>query len=1042
MVVSDLSIQRPVMAFVLSAVLIVLGVIGFQRLPVRELPKIDYPIISVFTTYPGASPEVVDNEITERIERVVTAISDIRTIRSRSSEGTSFVNIEFNVDRDLESAANDVRDRISRIAPFLPETVDPPQVTKNDSDSQPIMFLMLRSDKMDRLEITDFARRYVLDAVNTVPGVSGASMMGARIYAMRIWLDRVAMAARGVTVQDVEDALRRANTELPAGRIESASREFTVRTDTRLATAEEFGRIVLRRTGENVIRFSDIARVEVGAADERSAFRYNGEDRTSVSIGVIRQSTANTVDVANGIRKLLEEMQPTLPDGMELSVTVDDSVFIRQSIKEVFLAIGIAVTLVMGVIWLFLGTLRATAIPVVAIPVSLVAAMAVLAAMGFSLNVLTLLAFVLAVGLVVDDAIIVVENAMRRIEEGEPPLLASFLGARQIGFAVIATTLVLSAVILPLSALEGTQGKLLREFAVALIAALVFSCLVALTLSPMLCSKILASREQHGRLFTTCQNAFTRVAELYARLLDRVLQARSLVLGVLAAIVILSVGIFLIRPQELAPYEDRGVFIANLQGPEGSTLEYMTNELKQFENVIRPYRTADGPVLLMGANINAGFGPPGVHRGGAVVRLKPWDERSMTAQEVAAQIRPKVAAMPGSRVTISFPNPMAGGGGANQIQFVIGGNTFEELVEWREALLERLGHIPGIVNWQSNYEENKPQLRVRVDRERAADLGVNAADIGRTLETMMGGRQVTRYLDRGEEYDVMLRASDAERTNPRDLSNIYIRGTGSQRLIPLENLIKVSETAGATELSRYNRLRAITITGVLDEHTSMGEAITQVRAAVRDALPAAAHLNFEGAARQQLEATQSIAFAFGMALLAAFLVLSAQFENFRLPAIILLAAPPAIFGGMVAIQLTGMSVNIYTEIGLIMLIGMVAKNAILMVEFANQLRDEGRSVNQAIREAAQLRFRPIVMTSIATVFGALPLALASGAGAEARRAIGWVIVGGLTIGTGLALFITPVLYQYLATGVQPVGAVRQRLKSLMARRGVKEAPAE
>jgi multidrug efflux pump len=643
---------------------------------------------------------------------------------------------------------------------------------------------------------------------------------------------------------------------------------------------------------------------------------------------------------------------------------------------------------------------------------------------------------------VVDDAIIVVENASRRIEEGEPPLLAAFLGARQIGFAVIATTLVLSAVILPLAALQGTQGRLLREFAVALIAALVFSCLVALTLSPMLCSKILVDKEKHGRIFTACQGAFEKVAEKYAALLARVLAYRGLVVAGLAGIVVLSVGIFLVRPQELAPPEDRGVFITSLNGPEGATLDYMTRELKTFESILQPYRGADGPVMLMGSNINAGFGPAGVNRGNAVVRLKPWNQRSMSAQELAAEVRPKLMAIPGSRVTISFPNPMAGGGGANQIQLVIGGNTFEELTEWRDAVLERLAQVPGISGWQSNYEENKPQLRVKVDRERAADLGIDAAEIGNTLETMMGGRQVTRYIDRGEEYDVMLQASDADRTNPRDLSNIYIRGSGSHQLVPLENLIKVSETAGATQLSRYNRLRAITLTGVLDEKMPMGEAIKQVSAVVHNTLPPQAHLNFEGAARQQIESTQSIAVAFGMALLAAFLVLSAQFENFRLPGIILLAAPPAIFGGMVAILLTGMSVNIYTEIGLIMLIGMVAKNAILMVEFANQLRDEGRTVDQAIREAAQLRFRPIVMTSIATVFGALPLALATGAGAEARAAIGWVIVGGLTIGTSLALFITPVLYSLFAIGVQPVGAVRQRLKGLQAQRGAKEAPAE
>lgn len=1031
MVISDISIQRPVLAFVISAMLVVFGVLGYEKLPVRELPKIDYPIVSISTSYPGASAEVVDNEITERIEGVINGIEGVKTIRSRSREGSSSVSVEFEIDRDIDAASNDVRDRVGRISDSLPEEAELPEISKVDADSNPIMWITLSSDRMNQLELTDFVRRYYLDALGTVPGVASVRIGGRRDFAMRVWLDRNAMAARRVTVQDVEAAIRRENAELPAGRIESSQREFTVRTDTRLNRPEQFSSILVRQDGANWIRMGDVARVEVAARDDRGDFRVNGG--TAIGLGIIRQSTANTMEVSEGVRKLLGEFRQNLSPGMKLEVRQDDATFVSQSVYEVFHAIAVAIGLVVLVVWVFLRTFRATLIPVIAIPVSLVAAFGVMAMLGFSINVLTLLAFVLAVGLVVDDAIIVVENISRRIEEGEPPLLAAYRGARQIGFAVIATTAVLIAVIAPLSMLPGDQGRLFREFAIALMASIAFSCIVALTLSPMLSSKLLRGHQEARGLFRLSEAFLDMLTRGYTALLRQALSARMLVMALMAGALVLTAVLGRTLPSELAPVEDRGVARISITGPEGASMDYTMQEVARVEGLLQPYLQS-GEVDSVLTIVNPGFGgSSGVNRAMVVMRTPPWAERvsDRTVPEMVNELRPKLSAMPGSRIVPILPSGLGGGASANQLQVVIGGNTFEELADWRDALIARLQQYPGLTGFSADYDETKPQLYVTVDRNRAADLGVPVTTIGTTLETMLGEKLVTRYLDRGEEYDVVLRAEAQDRANPRDLSNIFVRsttGTTTGQLIPLANLIQVRDVAGATELNRYNRLRSITITANLTEGAVMGDAIREVRAAAAEVLPAEARINFEGAARLQLEASSAIWFAFGMAMLVAFLVLAAQFENFRLPAMILGSVLPAGLGGILAISLTGMSLNTYTQIGLIMLIGLIAKNAIMIVEFANQLREEGHELLDAVVEASRLRLRPILMTSIATVFGALPLALAYGAGAESRMAIGWVIVGGVTVGTALSLFITPVLYSMFAKGVQPIGIIRRKIE--------------
>ncbi len=1031
MVISDISIQRPVLAFVISAMLVVFGVLGYEKLPVRELPKIDYPIVSISTSYPGASAEVVDNEITERIEGVINGIEGVKTIRSRSREGSSSVSVEFEIDRDIDAASNDVRDRVGRISDSLPEEAELPEISKVDADGNPIMWITLSSDRMNQLELTDFVRRYYLDSLGTVPGVASVRIGGRRDFAMRVWLDRNAMAARQVTVQDLEAAIRRENAELPAGRIESSQREFTVRTDTRLNRPEQFAAILVRQDGANWIRLGDVARVEVAARDDRGDFRVNGG--SAIGMGIVRQSTANTMEVSEGVRKLLTEFRSNLSPGMKLEIRQDDATFVGQSIYEVFHAIAVAVGLVVLVVWVFLRTLRATLIPVLAIPVSLVAAFGVMAALGFSINVLTLLAFVLAVGLVVDDAIIVVENISRRIEEGEPPLLAAYRGARQIGFAVIATTAVLLAVIAPLSMLPGDQGRLFREFAIALMAAIAFSCIVALTLSPMLSSKLLGGHQEPRGLFRWTEAFLSAVTRGYTALLRQTLAARTLVLALMVGVLVVTGLLAMTLPSELAPLEDRGVARISIAGPEGASMDYTMQEVARVEALLQPYLKS-GEIDSILTNLNPGWGGnSGVNRAMVVIRTPPWNDRvsTLTVPEMVNRLRPQLAGIPGSRIVPILPSGLGGGASANQLQVVIGGNTFEELAEWRDALIERLREYPGLNGFSADYDETKPQLYVTVDRNRAADLGVPVTTIGGTLETMLGEKLVTRYLDRGEEYDVVLRAEAQDRANPRDLSNIFVRsttGTTTGALIPLANLIQVRDVAGPTELNRYNRLRSITITANLTEGAVMGDAIEEVRRAAAEVLPAEARLNFEGAARLQLEASSAIWFAFGMAMLVAFLVLAAQFENFRLPAMILASVLPAGLGGILAISVTGMSLNTYTQIGLIMLIGLIAKNAIMIVEFANQLREDGYELMEAVVEASRLRLRPILMTSIATVFGALPLALAYGAGAESRMAIGWVIVGGVTVGTALSLFITPVLYSMFARGVQPIGIIRRKIE--------------
>jgi multidrug efflux pump len=1030
MVLSDISIKRPVFATVISLILIVLGVASLFKMPIREYPKIDPPIIQIVTTYRGASAPVVDNQITEILEGAVAGIEGIKNIQSQSRDERSQITLEFRLTRDVDSAANDVRDRVARALARLPEQADTPIVQKVDGDSRPILWIALNSETLSPLDLTDIARRRIVDRLAIVEGVAQVLVLGERRFSMRIWLDRQALAARGLTVQDVEDAIRRENVELPGGRIESTARELTVRTDSRMSTPDQFRQVVVARgTGGAQVLLGEVARVEVGAEDTRGGYRING--RPSIGLGILRQSTANTLAVADGVKAEMERIKPTLPPGVDAIIGYDESLFIAQSIYEVQHALMIALALVVGVIFLFLRSVRATIIPAVAIPVSIVASFLPMAVFGFSVNVLTLLGLVLAIGLVVDDAIVVLENIHRRIELGEDPLLASLLGSREIAFAVIATTLVLVSVFLPLSFMGGNTGRLFTEFGIALAASVLFSGLIALTLTPMMCSKLLRAHEGESLLVRMTEPFFVAMNDGLRWTLDKALRAPVLVMGVSAAMSLFAVVLFNALPKEFAPTEDRGVVIIPTTGPEGASFPYTMEHVIRLESLLQKY-IDNGEAYAVFATVG-GFQRPAVGNiANVFVRLAPWNERDRKQQAIAAEIFPLVAGIPGIRGFALNPPSLGQRGFQPPLQFVIGGPDYDTLIAWRDVFLEKARTNPRLLNLDHNFKETKPEVRVDIDRRKAADLGISIAAVGRTIETLMGSREVTTYVVGGQEYKVLLQAPDSARLSPYDLQNVFVR-TGSGGLVPLSNVVTLSERARAQTLSRQDRVRAITITASLAPGYSLGEALDFLDRTAKEVLPQEARISYLGQSLEFRESSGALYVTFALALLVVFLVLAAQFESFIHPFVILLSTPLAVTGGLLALWVTGQTLNVFSQIGMVLLIGLMAKNGILVVEFANQLRDRGMSVRDAVLEASVVRLRPILMTSIATVLGAVPLAMATGAGAESRQALGVVIVGGITLSTIVTLYAVPALYLLLAPYTKPIGAIAAKLADLQSK---------
>lgn len=1042
MLLSDTSIKRPVFASVLSLILVIFGLVAFDRLPLREYPDIDAPIVSIDTRYPGASASVVETRITQIIEDRIAGVEGIRFIDSTSSDGRSRISVEFSIDQDIDAAANDIRDRISGVMDNLPEDADPPEVEKADSNDDVIIWLNLASETMTTPELSDYAQRYLVDRFSALDGVARVQVGGARDYAMRVWIDRKALAARGLTVADLEQALRSENIEAPAGSLESEKRTFTVRIERAFRTPEDFAGLVVAE-GEDgyLVRLGDVARVERGTVEDRTLFRGNGVPM--VGLGIIKQSTANTVDVAASARALAERLNETLPDGMVIARSFDSSVFIDASIREVYTTLAIAVGLVTLVIFLFLGSVRATIVPAVTVPISIIATFIVLYALGLSVNLLTLLALVLAIGLIVDDAIVVLENIVRRMDEyGETPLVAAYRGTRQVGFAVVATTLVLISVFVPITFMQGDVGRLFTEFALTMAAAVAFSSLLALTLAPMLASKLL-KRERGLGVFAILPNAidtaFTRLRGGYAWILDRLI-SRPILVGLL--LVGLSVGAFGLSQtirQEYVPSEDRGAFFVSIRGPEGASYEYMERYMDEIERRLLPY-TETGEVnrLLMRA---PGFGSSAFNQGFVIVVLNDWSERR-PADEIISNVNRDLSDLPGIRA-FAIMRQGLGGGTGKPIQFVLGGPSYEQLTEWRDTFVASLeADNPGLVDIDWDYKETQPQYRIDVNYDRAADLGVTVADIGVTLQTMLGSRRVTTYIENGEEYDVILEGLRSEQNTPNDVQNIYVRSARSGQLIPLSSLISIRPIADSPSLNRYNRVRSITIEAGLAEGASLGNVLEAMQTRARDVLPQEATIDFKGQSLDYKTSGQSILFVFATGLVIVFLVLAAQFESYRHPVIIMLCVPATLAGGLAGIWLTGNSLNIYTQIGLIMLIGLAAKNGILIVEFANQLRDEGHPFRESIREASLARFRPIIMTSLTTAAGALPLILSSGAGAETRAAIGVLILFGVIVAALVTVLFVPTAYALIARGTGSPGDVARKLESEARETAEVSVPAE
>ncbi|HEY4485215.1 MAG TPA: efflux RND transporter permease subunit, partial [Nitrospiria bacterium] len=997
----DLSISRPVLATVMSLMLLLIGIISYSRLAVREYPSIDAPIVSVRTVYTGASAGVVESQVTQPLEDSLAGIEGIRVIKSVSREEVSQISVEFTLERDIDAAANDVRDRVARVRGLLPEETNEPVIAKIEADAFPIIWIAFSSDRHSPLEITDYADRVVKDRLQTLPGVASVIIGGERRYAMRLWLDRERLAAYRLTPQDVEDALRRQNVEVPSGRIESRQREFTVLTETDLRTPAEFDRLIIRQVNGYPVRLSDVGRAELGSADDRNAVRVNGNP--AVGVGVVKQSTANTLGVAKAVKSELPKLAAGLPAGMKLQIGFDSSVFIDESIKSVFETLAEALALVVLVIFLFLRSARATLIPFVTIPVSLIGAFIFVYALGFSVNVLTLLALVLAIGLVVDDAIVMLENIYRRIEQGMPPVQAAYEGSKEIAFAVLAMTITVAAVFVPVAFMTGTTGRLFREFALTVSAAVIVSGFVALTLTPMMCSKLLRHERQHGRLYRLIEHAIERLNAGYRSGLTRSLNHRMLILSAGAAAAGMIVILFLSLRAELSPLEDRGIIIGVLLAPEGSTMAYTDSYARQVESFYNQVPEIDRFFMVVAPGLER---PNPVTSAFSFVMLKPWSERGRKQQQIVGELMPKLFGLPGVMAFAINPPSLGQSFRNPPVMFVVQANTYAELQTLVNTLLNKAREFPGLVNMDSDLKLNKPQFTVTLDREKASDVGVQVETVGRTLETLLGGRQVTRFKREGEQYDVIVKVADKDRTNPDDLSAIYVRGDSGQ-LIQLSNLIHVNETVAPKELNHFNRLRAATISANLAPGVALGDALAFLEKASSEVLPPGTQTALDGQSREFKESGASMYIAFALALVFLYLVLAAQFESFIDPFIIMLSVPLAVAGALLSLKLTGNSLNVYSQIGMVMLVGLIAKNGILIVEFANQLQERGRTLHDAVVEAATLRLRPILMTTAAMILGVVPLALAHGAGAESRQQIGWVIVGGLLLGTLLTLFVIP-----------------------------------
>ena len=1019
----EIAIRRPVFATVLSLLVVLIGAVSYNRLSVREYPKIDEPVVTVSVRYPGASAEVIETQVTKPLEDSIAGIDAVDVITSISRAEQSQISVRFRLEKDADAAAAEVRDRTSRVRNKLPQQIEEPVIAKVEADAFPVIWLAFTSDTLSPLQINDLVNRIVKSRLQTVTGVADVRIYGERKYAMRVWLDPDKLAGFRLTTQDVEDAIRRSNLELPAGRIESQQREFSVTSQTDLVRPAQFGEIVIKNVAGFPVKVRDVARVQEAAADERSRVRLNG--KTAISAGVIRQATANPLDLSAGVREMIPKLKADLPADINIEIANDNSVFIDRSVKNVYTTIAEAILLVALVIFVFLRTVRASIIPIVTIPVSLIGTFAMMALAGFTINTLTLLALVLAIGLVVDDAIVMLENIFRHIEEGLDPFSAAIRGAREIGFAVITMTLTLVAVYAPLAFTPGRTGRLFVEFALALAGAVVVSGFVALTLTPMMCSKLLRHNPKPTWFDSHMERWLTVLCDRYARvlrwvllarrrpapgsdpvLLDRLLQARWLVVGVMLVSGLAIAAIWPTMRQELSPLEDRGTILASVNAPDGSTLDYTDRYAQALEKIGQPYKEFD--------RIFANVGNPTVSQASVVYRTIDWEKRERTTLDLARELGPKTNSLPGVNAFIITPPSLGQGFRERPLNFVIQtSDSYENLSRVARQMLDEIAKNPGIVSPDIDLRLNKPELRIEVDREKAADMGVSVEVVAKALETMLGGRNVTRYKRDAEQYDVIVQTEPRGRTTPEDIDSINVRGRGDT-MIPLSALVKVRESVSPRELNHFGQRRSVSITGSLAPDYSLGEALAFMDQTAAKVLKPGYTTELNGTSREFRNSQGALAIVFALALLFIFLVLAAQFESFVDPLVIMLSVPLSMIGALLALKWSGGSLNVYSQIGLITLVGLITKHGILIVEFTNKLREQGLGTVDAVVKAASQRLRPILMTTGAMVLGAMPLALSTGAGAESRTQIGWVIVGGMSLGTLLTIFVVPTMYMLFA----------------------------
>lgn len=1018
----EIAIRRPVFATVLSLLVLLIGAVSFTRLAVREYPKIDEPMVTVSVKYPGASAEVIESQVTKPLEDSIAGIDAVDVITSISRAEQSQISVRFRLEKDADAAAAEVRDRTSRVRNRLPQAIEEPVIAKVEADAFPVIWLAFTSDTLNPLQINDLVNRVAKPRLQTVTGVADVRIYGERKYAMRVWLDPDKLAGYRLTTQDVEDAIRRSNLELPAGRIESQQREFSVTSQTDLVRPSQFGEIVVKNVNGFPVKIRDVARVQEAAADERSRVRLNG--KSAISAGVIRQATANPLALAEGVREMMPKLKQDMPGDISIEVANDNSLFIDRSVKNVYKTIAEAIILVALVIFVFLRTVRASIIPIVTIPVSLIGTFAMMALAGFTINTLTLLALVLAIGLVVDDAIVMLENIFRHIEEGLDPFSAAIKGAREIGFAVITMTLTLVAVYAPLAFTPGRTGKLFVEFALALAGAVVVSGFVALTLTPMMCSKLLRHNPNPTWFDSHMERWLTALSNGYERLLrwvlltrwtpkpgaspimGKLLQARWIVIGVMLASALGIAAVWPTMKSELSPIEDRGTILASVNAPDGSTLDYTDRYAQALEKLGAPYKEFD--------RIFANVGNPTVSQASVVYRTVDWEERKRTTLEIARELGPRTNSLPGVDAFIITPPSLGQGFRERPLNFVIQtSESYENLNRVVRQMMDEIAKNPGIVSPQVDLRLNKPELRIEVDREKAADMGVSVEVVAKALETMLGGRVVTRYKRDAEQYDVIVQTQASGRTTPEDIDGINVRGRG-ETMIPLSALVKVRESVSPRELNHFGQRRSVSITASLSPDYSLGQALAFMDQTAARVLKTGYTTELNGTSREFKSSQGALAIVFVLALFFIFLVLAAQFESFVDPFVILLSVPLSMIGALLALKWSGGSLNVYSQIGLITLVGLITKHGILIVEFANQLRESGLEMVEAVIKAASQRLRPILMTTGAMVLGALPLAIASGAGAESRQQIGWVIVGGMSLGTLLTIFVVPTMYMLFA----------------------------